>query len=83
MTDERGDVSKEDFVKIALDNKLLDFGNVMSGADPIKNVQKKSSTNKYSNYSTGQEMPSGKVNQSKYLTNQRTEIFEMLNFIES
>ena len=58
VTDECGDVSKEDFVRIALENKLLDFGNVMSG-DPLKNAQKKN--NKYSNYTTGQEIPSGKV----------------------
>lgn len=58
VTDERGEVSKEDFVRIALENKLLDFGNVMGG-DHIKNTQKKISKN--SNYTTGQEIPSGKV----------------------
>ena len=58
VTDERGEVSKEDFVRIALENKLLDFGNVMGG-DHIKNTQKKISKN--SNYATGQEIPSGKV----------------------
>ena len=31
VTNDKGDVSKEDFVKIALENKLLDFGNAMSG----------------------------------------------------
>ena len=63
VTDECGDVSKEDFVKIALENKLLDFGNVMSG-DPLKNAQKKN--NKYSNYTTGQEIPAGKVCKSVF-----------------
>ncbi len=51
-------MSKEDFVRIALENKLLDFGNVMAG-DHMKNAQK--NAKKYSNYTTGQEMPSGKV----------------------
>jgi hypothetical protein len=31
ITDDNGDISKEDFVKIAQDNKLLDFGHVMGG----------------------------------------------------
>ena len=51
-------MSKEDFVRIALENKLLDFGNVMAG-DHMKNAQK--NAKKYSNYTTGQDMPSGKV----------------------
>ena len=64
VTDECGDVSKEDFVKIALENKLLDFGNVMSGGDPLNKAQKKN--NKYSNYTTGQEIPAGKVCKSVF-----------------
>ena len=67
VTDECGDVSKEDFVKIALENKLLDFGNVMSGGDPLNKAQKKN--NKYSNYTTGQEIPSGKVCKVKHILN--------------
>ena len=44
-------MSKEDFVKIALENKLLDFGNVMSG-EASRNQKKNS---KYTtSYSTGQ-----------------------------
>ena len=31
VTNDNGEVSKEDFIKIALENKLLDFGNVMAG----------------------------------------------------
>ena len=58
VTDDNGEVSKEDFVRIALENKLLDFGNVMAG-DHMKNAQKK--TTKSSNYTTGQDIPSGKV----------------------
>jgi len=62
VTDDKGEVSKDDFVKIALENKLLDFGNVMSGSDPIKSVQKKSSSSKHSSslYTPGQEISSGK-----------------------
>lgn len=58
VTDDNSEVSKEDFVRIALENKLLDFGNVMAG-DHMKNAQK--NTKKYSNYTTGQDVPSGKV----------------------
>ena len=51
-----------------------DFGNVMSGSDPIKSVQKKSSSSKHSSslYTPGQEISSGKVRE--YILN--------VNFIE-
>ena len=31
ITDEDGEVSKDDFIKIAQDYKLLDFGSILSG----------------------------------------------------
>ena len=58
VSDENGDVSRVDFFKLAIDNKLLDFGNVMAG-DPIKSSQKRSTRS--TNYATGQDLPSGKV----------------------
>ena len=42
ITDDNGDISKEDFVKIAQDYKLLDFSNIMAG-DTIKQGSKKQS----------------------------------------
>ena len=57
VTDDNGYVSKDDFVKIAMENKLLDFGHVMAGDASRK--QKNSS--KYTSYTTGQELGAGKV----------------------
>ena len=60
VTNDNGEVSKEDFIKIALENKLLDFGNVMAGggAETNRNQRKNRA---YSSYTTGQELGAGKV----------------------
>ena len=60
VTDDNGEVAKEDFIKIALENKLLDFGNVMAGggAETNRNQRKNRA---YSSYTTGQELGAGKV----------------------
>ena len=57
VTDDNGEVAKEDFIKIALENKLLDFGNVMAGGGG----ENKRKTRAYSSYTTGQELGAGKV----------------------
>ena len=43
ITDDNGDISKEDFVKMAQDSILLDFGNVKAGMKGIT-VKKQSRT---------------------------------------
>ena len=48
ITDENGDISKEDFVKIAQDSKLLDFGNAMGG-DGMKQQSAKKQSRTYNN----------------------------------
>ena len=60
VTDDNGEVAKEDFIKIALENKLLDFGNVMAGGGGENNRNQKK-TRAYSSYTTGQELGTGKV----------------------
>ena len=56
ITDNHGDISKEDFVKLAQDNKLLDFGNAMGG-DSVKQgaVKKQQRTYIHNNNNTGQQ----------------------------
>ena len=46
--DEDGNISKEDFIKISQDFKLLDFGNVMAGVDN-KPANNKRHTKSHSN----------------------------------
>ena len=60
ITDDNGDISKEDFVKIAQDNKLLDFGNVMGG-DGMKQGSAKKQSRTYNNNNVGQGLKGGKV----------------------
>ena len=69
VTDENGEVAKEDFIKIALENKLLDFGNVMAGGGGETNRQKKTRT--YSSYTTGQGLGTGKVSMVEVVNDQR------------
>ena len=60
VTDDNGEVSKDDFIKIALENKLLDFGNVMAGGGG-ENSRNQRKSRAYSSYTTGQELGAGKV----------------------
>ena len=60
ITDDNGNISKEDFVKIAQDNKLLDFGNVMGG-DGMKQGSAKKQSRTYNNNNVGQGLKGGKV----------------------
>ena len=41
ITSDNGDISKEDFIKIAQDYKLLDFGNAMGGENSKQTSSKK------------------------------------------
>ena len=59
ITDENGDISKEDFVKIAQDSKLLDFGNAMGG-DGNKQQSVKKQQRTYNN-NAGAGLQGGKV----------------------
>jgi len=60
ITDDNGDISKEDFVKIAQDSKLLDFGNVMAG-DGMKGVSAKKQSRTYNpTAASGQGFQAGK-----------------------
>ena len=61
ITDENGDISKEDFVKIAQDSKLLDFGNVMGGDGIKQSSTKKQSRSHNNNNNAGQALKGGKV----------------------
>ena len=36
ITDDNGDIAKDDFVKFCMDSKLLDFGNVMAMSGLLK-----------------------------------------------
>ena len=60
ITDDNGDISKEDFVKIAQDNKLLDFGNIMGG-DGMKQGSAKKQSRTYNNNNVSQGFQGGKV----------------------
>ena len=61
ITDDNGDISKEDFVKIAQDSKLLDFGNVMAG-DGMKGTSVKKQSRTYNPApASGQGLHTGKV----------------------
>ena len=61
ITDVDGDISKEEFVKIAQDNKLLDFGNVMGGDGMKQGSAKKQSRSYNDNNNVGQGLKGGKV----------------------
>ena len=61
ITDENGYISKEDFVKIAQDNKLLDFGNAMGGDGMKQSTTKKPSRTYNNNAGPGQGLHNGKV----------------------
>ena len=41
ITSDNGDISKEDFIKIAQDYKLLDFGSAMGGDNSKQSSSKK------------------------------------------
>jgi hypothetical protein len=60
ITDDEGDISKEDFVKIAQDQKLLDFGNIMGG-DGMKQGSAKKQSRTYNNNNAANGFQGGKV----------------------
>ena len=60
ITDDNGDISKEVFVKIVQDNKLLDFGNIMGG-DGMKQGSAKKQSRTYSHTNAATEFQGGKV----------------------
>ena len=66
ITDDNGDISKEDFVKIAQDNKLLDFGNIMGG-DGMKQGSAKKQSRTYNNNNAAQGFQGGKVSISYFI----------------
>ena len=60
ITDENGEIAKEDFIKISQDSKLLDFGNVMGG-EGMKQSSTKKPSRSYNNSNVTHGLKGGKV----------------------
>ena len=60
ITDDNGEIVKEDFIKISQDSKLLDFGNVMGG-DGMKQSSTKKPSRSYNNNNVAHGLKGGKV----------------------
>ena len=65
ITDDNGDISKEDFIKISQDYKLLDFGNIMTGGD-IKSSGSKRQNRSNTNNNNMVHLQGGKVGETTF-----------------
>ena len=68
ITDDNGEIVKEDFIKISQDSKLLDFGNVMGG-DGMKQSSTKKPSRSYNSNNVPNGLKGGKVFKVIFLGN--------------